>query len=399
MADEGFNPADLSHWANGDVEAKFARLRQRQPVAWHEHSDTGRGFWSITRHADIAAVNTDHQRFTNRAGVRISHDPEMGLIRPASDSMTETDPPEHTMMRKLVSRGFTPRSIQRFLPLVEARVRRVIDSLPKSEPFNFVTMAAAPLDVIGDIVGVPEADRRHLYDLTNRSFGDGDPDLSSGREDGSAAIKELKAYGLELARQRQARPQDDLTTQLVSSSVDGRPLTPVEMGGFLSLLIAAGNETTRNALTLGMHAFSQNPDQKLCVEDAARASTLSEEVLRWATPLASIRREVAQPVEFGGVQMRPGDKVVLWYISGNRDETVFAQPGQFDITRDARRQQAFGGGGPHYCLGSNLARLEIEIFFRELFRSFPDIRATGEPSLIRSNQFRAATSLEVQCTV
>lgn len=401
MAEESeFNPADLAYWVGSDVEDGFAALRRDKPVTWHEHSDTGRGFWSVSRHADIVAVSGDPATFSSASGVRIAHDPEMGLVRPASDSMAEQDPPEHTSMRRIVSRGFTPRSVKRFQPLVEARVRDIIDSLPKDEPFDFVSRAAAPLplDVIGDIVGVPDADRPYLYELTNRSFAEGDPDVSGGREDGSQAIQAVKQYGLELARQRQAKPADDLTTELVNSSVDGRPLSPAEMGGFLSLLISAGNETTRNALTIGMKAFTDCPEQRANVRAAEASGALSEEVLRWTTPLVSMRREVVQSTNLAGVDMAPGDKVVLWYISANRDETVFDRPSAFDVTRDASRHQAFGGGGPHYCLGSNLARMEIEIFFRELFSAFPDIRATGAPRFVRSNQFRAVTELTVTCS-
>jgi len=393
-----FNPASLDSWTSVDVDAAFARLRSEEPIAFHEHPDSGRGFWSVTRHEDISRINPDFESFSSAAGSRVAHDPEMDLLRPASDSFVETDPPTHTSMRKIVSKGFTPRGIKRFEDIIRDRVRDVVSGIPTSGTFDFVRAAAAPLPlhVIGDIVGVPEADRDYLFELTNRSFGDGDTAYDASPEDGSKAVEELRAYGLDLARQRRADPRDDLTTTLVATDVDGRPLSPTEMGAFLALLIGAGNETTRNALSLGMKGFSDFPEQRVALLNE-EPRNVADEVLRWATPLMGIRREVRKTAHIGGVQMDPGDKVVLWYRSSNRDESVFPDPLRFDVSRDASRHQAFGGGGPHYCLGSNLAKVEIQVFFEELFKAHPDIRVVSEPALVRSNQFRAVREMQTTC--
>lgn len=390
------NLADLDFWQNGDVDGTFAELRRRNPVSWHENPDSGKGFWSVVRHRDIAELNDRHELLSNREGIRVNHDKEMNLVRPGSDSIIEMDPPDHTSMRAMVSKGFSPRAVNRLEDSIRAHSRAIIDGMAEKGRCDFVAEAAAllPLHVICDIVGVPDEDRPYVFELTNRSLGENDPDLGEGPEHGSRASEELKEYGRTLGERRLVEPKDDLVTKFVTSG-----LTAKQMGGFFSLLIAAGNETTRNALSFGLDGFSKFPEQrKLFMSDPTLAPSAAEEVVRWASPLMNMRRTVVADMEFQGMPFAAGDKVVLWYFSANRDEDVFAEPFNFDITRDPIRHQAFGAGGPHFCLGSNLAKLEIQIFFAELFKRLPDIHTVADPVQMRSNQFRGVSRLDVEYT-
>ena len=398
---DSINLGSLDFWAEADIHAALATLRREAPVTWHEHPDSGKGFWSVTRHADIAQINGEMTLFSNREGIRINHDKGMGLVRPGTDSIIEMDPPQHTVMRKIVARGFTPRSVGRFEGLIRQRSRSIIQGVASRGSCDFVADLAVllPLHIICDIVGVPEEDREYVFDLTNRSLGENDPALSQGPEYGSAAAAELKAYGRDLGVRRIADPKDDLVTDLMNADVSGRALTPDELGGFFSLLIAAGNETTRNALSFGMHGFSEFPEQRdLFVRHHEFGPSAAEEIVRWASPLMHMRRTLTADTTFRGADMKKGDKVVLWYISSNRDEEIFEDPHRFDITRSPNLHQAFGGGGAHFCLGSNLAKLEIIVFFQELFAMLPDIHTVEEPVRLRSSQFRGVSRLNVEFT-
>lgn len=398
---DDFNLASLDFWSRQDIFGPLEQLRHERPVAWHEHPDSGKGFWSITRHQDISRVNGEPIPYSNRDGIRGNHDVSMGLVRPGTDSIIEMDPPQHSEMRKVVSRGFTPRAVGRFEAKIRQRSRQIIEDIAGLGKADFVTQAAAllPLHIICDMVGVPDEDRDYVFDLTNRTMGENDPELSQGPEYGSKAAEELKAYGRSLAERRLSEPAEDLVTDLVNAHVSGRSLTATEMGGFFSLLIAAGNETTRNALSHGLQGFSQFPEQRdLLIRKPEFAQSAAEEIVRWASPLMHMRRTLTHDVTLHDVAMRKGDKVVFWYISANRDETVFTDPYRFDVTRDPNLHQAFGGGGPHFCLGSNLARLEIAVFFQELFSILPDIHVVGEPVRMRSNQFRGISHMDVEFT-
>jgi cytochrome P450 len=292
--------------------------------------------------------------------------------------------------------------VRRHEDIIRERSRRIIDGIASKGGCEFISEAAAvlPLHVICDIVGVPDgAERDMVFELVNRSLGENDPDVSTGPEYGSEAVVELRAYGQALAQKRINDPRDDMVTYLVNATVDDRPLTPEEIGGYFSMLIAAGNETTRNAISYGLMGFSEFPEQRaLLISRPDLSMAMAEEVVRWATPLMHMRRTVTRDTVFRGIKMREGDKLAMWYISANRDEAIFAHPLVFDITRDPNRHQAFGGGGPHFCLGGNLGRLEIMVFFEELFARLPDIHVVGEPKALRSNQFRGVLDLRVEYT-
>jgi cytochrome P450 len=244
-----------------------------------------------------------------------------------------------------------------------------------------------PVAIICDMVGVPDADRPRLLDLTNRLLAGGDPEYGGTKESLAQAGHELREYGLWLGRSRLERPQEDIATTLVHAEVDGEALPPEDLGPFILLLIAAGNETTRNAISHGLWALTQFPDEKRRWLDdlEGHASTAAEEIVRWGSPLLHMRRTLTKDVVFGGVEMHAGQKVAMWYVSANRDEAHFEDPYRFDVTREPNHQGGFGTGGPHFCLGAHLARREVVVMMTELLRRLPDIEATARPEKLRSN--------------
>jgi len=385
---DAINLGSFDFWLRDDVHGALARLRHERPVAWHEHPDSGRGFWSLTRYDDIAAVTRDWETFSSAFGIQVlteAEDVERFRLR----SMISTDPPKHTKLRSLVNRGFTPRAVARAEESVRRRAREIVDAIAPKGEVEFVSEVASvlPVAVICDMMGVPETDRAHLLDLTNRLLAGGDEEYGGTKETLQQAGDELRAYGLWLAKSRLAEPQDDLTTTLVHADVEGEPLSPEDLGPFFLLLVAAGNETTRTAISHGLWALTEFPDEKRrWLEDLdGRAATAGEEIVRWASPLLHMRRTVNRDTTFAGVEMHRGDKVAMWYVSANRDEAGFADPYRFDIAREPNHQGGFGTGGPHYCLGAHLARRELIVMMTELLRRLPDIEATAKPEKLRSN--------------
>jgi methyl-branched lipid omega-hydroxylase len=393
------NPASFDFWLRDDVEGALAKLRHERPVAWHQHPDSGKGFWSITRFDDVAAATRDWDTFSSSYGIQVMTDPEdmqyMGAIR----SMISTDPPKHTNLRSVVNRGFTPKMIAKAEGAVRERARRIVDTIAPKGEAEFVTEVAdaLPVAIICDMMGVPESDRARLLDLTNRLLAGGDKEFGGTRESLLQAAGELREYGLWLGRKRLEHPENDLTTTLVHAEVDGEAMPPEDLGPFFLLLIAAGNETTRTAISQGMWAFTQFPHEKRKWQadlDGLSASAV-EEIIRWASPVMHMRRTVTRDTTFAGVQMQRNQKIAMWYISANRDEKYFPDPYRFDIARTPNEQGAFGTGGAHFCLGAHLARREVTAMFVELFRRMPDIEATAEPEKLRSNFIRGIKRLPV----
>src|SRR5881296_3145853 len=303
--------------------------------------------------------------------------------------MISTDPPKHTKLRSIVNRGFTPRMVAKAEDSVRRRAHEIVDTIAPKGQVEFVSevSSALPVAIICDMVGVPEADRPRLLDLTNRLLAGGDAEYGGTKESLRQAGQELREYGLWLGKSRLADPQDDITTTLVHAEVDGDALPPEDLGPFILLLIAAGNETTRTAISHGMWALTQFPDEKRrWLQDLdGRAATAAEEIVRWATPVLHMRRTVSRDTPFGGVEMKKDDKVVIWYLAANRDETQFTDPYRFDIMREPNHQGGFGTGGAHFCLGAHLARRELICTLTELLRRLPDIEATAPPEKLRSN--------------
>ena len=388
LALDEINPGSFDFWLRDDVDGALARLRRERPIAWHQHPDSGRGFWSLTRFDDIAAASRDWETFSSAYGIQVLTDPE-DTDRIGIRSMISTDPPKHTKLRSIVNRGFTPRMVAKAEDSVRRRAREIVDTIAPKGKVEFVSevSAALPVAIICDMVGVPEADRPRLLDLTNRLLAGGDAEYGGTKESLMQAGHELRDYGLWLGKSRLEHPQEDIATTLVHAELDGEALPPEDLGPFILLLIAAGNETTRNAISHGLWALTQFPDEKRrWLEDLdGRAITAAEEIVRWASPVLHMRRTLTRDVVFGGVEMTKGQKVAMWYISANRDEAHFQDPYRFDITREPNHQGGFGTGGAHFCLGAHLARREVVVMMTELLRRLPDIEATGTPEKLRSN--------------
>jgi cholest-4-en-3-one 26-monooxygenase len=372
----------------------FTWLRQNEPVFLHPEPD-GPGFWVITKHADIVQCNRDAASFSSdgaRGGVVVIEQVRQDQVEQqeaGGNLMLQMDPPDHTRYRKLVNRGFTPRMIGEMEKHIRELCNGILDAALAKGDSDFVVDVAAelPLEVIAELIGVPHEDRHKIFDWSNRMIGSEDPEYMVSEEEVFQAQVEMFMYAQQLAEERRATPRDDIITALLSADVDGESLSDMDFNLFFLLLSVAGNETTRNAIAHGMNAFLEHPDQwRLFASDlAAHTHGATEEILRWASPVMYFRRNVTKDVVVGGQQMHEGDKVTLWYISGNRDEDVFDDPFAFDITRSPNNHIAFGGGGPHFCLGAQLARMEIYVLFEELAKRVDHVEALGEPDRLRSN--------------
>ena len=388
---------DRDRFTEGIPHEWFAWLRANEPV-FHHDEPGGPGFWVITRHADVITCNRDAQAFSSdsdNGGVVGLEERELSDFEKAQGDakiMLMMDPPEHTRHRKLVNRGFTPRMIGMLEPHIRELTDQILDqAIAKSaaEGTDFVVDIAAelPLEVIAELIGVPREDRHKIFEWSNRMVGSEDPEYIVSEEEVTEAQVEMFMYAQQLAEARRDDPRDDIVSRLLEAEIDGDHLSDMDFNLFFLLLAVAGNETTRNAIAHGMNAFLDHPEQwQLLVEDpAGRIDAATEEILRWASPVMYFRRNATKDVELGGKQIKAGDKLSLWYISANRDEDVFDDPYTFDITRDPNPHIAFGGGGPHFCLGAQLARLEIRVLFEELARRVPSPERIGEPALLRSN--------------
>ena len=389
---------DVAFWQQpfSEVEAGFAALRRTPGLTFHGEFEVpflprGPGFYAVVRHADVLTVSRDAQRFCSGRGTQIPDMPE--AFSEFFGSMINLDDPRHARLRRIVSAGFTPRMLKRMEADVQRVAVEVVGAVAPRGECDFVTDIAAevPLRIICNLMGIPESQTRFVFDRTNVILGAGDPEYVAQIENVPAALlgagAELAALVQDLGRHRLANPTDDLTSALVHGQVDGEKLTDAELGSFFVLLVVAGNETTRNAISHGMKALCEHPEQRaLWRKDFdALAPTAVEEIVRWATPVIHFRRTATRDTELAGQPLREGDKLVLWYISANRDEEVFADPYRFDLRRTPNEHVGFGGPGPHHCLGAHLARREITVMFRELFRRLPDLEISGPPQMLASN--------------
>jgi cytochrome P450 len=391
--------ATIDPWIRPDREGIFAKLRDERPVSFHEEppildQETGEemvaagpGFWAVTRYADVMQVSRDPDTFRSAPSINIRDIPPE--IAEWLGSMINMDAPKHTKLRLIVNRGFTPRHVARIEESVRDQAREIVARVAPLGECDFVSeiAAALPLQIICDMLGIPRSDTQHIFELTNTILGVGDPEYVSSFEQLMAAGMELFQYGLDLAQQRLDHPTDDITSTLMHAEVEGHRLSPSELGSFFLLLVVAGNETTRNAISHGMLALTEHPDQRaIWMADFEGVSpTAVEEIVRWATPVIHFRRTVHHDTEVGGQRLSEGEKVVMWYNSANRDERQFPAPYTFDVRRTPNEHAGFGAGGPHFCLGANLARREIKVMFEELLHELRDIEITGPPAYLQSN--------------
>ena len=403
---EGFDFTDPSVNEKAVPHDELLALRRKAPVFWVEQpqgsrdgmsEESGSGYWAVSKHADVAAVSKNGKDFSTAENGAIIRFQE-GILREQVElqrvMLINQDAPEHTATRHIISRGFTPRAIGALDQIMKERAERIVREAAARGEGNFVEEVACelPLQAIADLLGVPQEDRRKLFDWSNQMLSYDDPEVPG---DPDVAAAEILGYSMEMAADRKANPRDDIVTKLVHADKDGRGLNDDEFGYFVIILTVAGNETTRNAITHGMNAFLDHPDQ-WDLWKRERPATMVDEVIRWATPVSVFQRTALNDVEVGGVQVRKGQRVGLFYASANYDEDVFEDPYTFDITRDPNPHVAFGGHGAHYCVGANLARQEVRLMFDALADQVPDITKLAEPRRLRSGWINGIKELQVK---
>ncbi len=401
--------SDIEFWAGPrDVrEGAFRTLRDTPGFVHFEERlledmpfPPGAGYYALARHADIWHVSRNPKLFCSGQGSNIGDLPQE--MNEFFGSMINMDDPKHFRLRSIVSRGFTPKEIATVEQYVRDKAAAIIDRLIEQFPektCDFVehVASALPLEIICDMMGIPAEDYAKIFGWTNTILGVGDPDYVTSYEELMAHSLEMFSYAQALGEDRRANPTDDITSVMMNAEVDGEQLTAQEFGSFFILLVVAGNETTRNAISHGMKALTDHPDQlaTLYGDFDTHARTAIEEMVRWASPVIHFRRTATEDTEIDGFPIAAGEKVVMWYNSGNRDERVFDDPYRFDVTRPVQPSQiGFGAGGPHFCLGANLARREMTVMFDEIRRRLPSLRITGEPDYLQSNFINGIKRLE-----
>jgi len=417
-------PTDVTNPANVDLSdldgfwvqpitdraAAFARLRERDPISFHPepvvpYAEPGPGFFALTRLDDIETASRNPDLFCSGKGSTSIADMPAEFVE-FFGSMIGMDDPRHARLRRIVSRGFTPRRLAQLTDDVSATARRIVDDVIDRGECDAVTDIAArlPLTIVCDLMGVPESQYEFVFDCSNVILGAADPEYVPDADNIVTAI--LQAGGglaqlmRELGEQRMRTPTDDVTSALVNAEIDGERLTPDELASFFVLLVVAGNETTRNAISWGLNLLTENPDQRaVWLDDIDGVTpTAVDEIVRLASPVIFMRRTCTRDTELGGVPMHAGDKLALFYWAANRDPAHFPDPDRFDVRRSPNPHVGFGGPGPHFCLGAHLARREMSVMFRELLTRVPDIHATAPPHRLRSMFINGVKHLPVAFT-
>jgi methyl-branched lipid omega-hydroxylase len=400
----------LEFWGLDDEirDGAFATLRREAPISFWPAIEmpgfaAGGGHWALTKLDDVFYASRHPDVFSSNPGITINdQNPDVAEY---FGSMIVLDDPRHQRLRSIVSRAFTPKVVARIEASVRERAHRLVASMIANHPDGEADLVSElagplPLQVICDMMGIPEEDHQRVFHWTNVILGVGDPDLTTDPEEFVKLSMDIGAYASALAEDRRVNHHDDLTSSLVEAEVDGERLSSSEIASFFILLVVAGNETTRNAISHGVVALSRYPEQreKWWSDFDSLAPTAVEEMVRWASPVVYMRRTLTQDIELSGTKMAAGDKVSLWYNSANRDESKFADPWTFDVARSPNPHVGFGGGGAHFCLGANLARREIRVAFDELCREIPDIVATEEPARLLSQFIHGIKRLPVAWT-
>ncbi len=388
---------DPTTYLAGPPHAFFDELRHDEPVYWHASERYAPGFWVVSKYADVIAIERDSKTFSSAKGGALLDDQTEGTEL----MMLNQDPPQHTRLRNLVARGFTPKVIKAMEPHIREAAKVIVDrQVGNPDVIDFVPNFAAelPLVVIAELLGVPYEDRHKIFEWSNRLIGNSDPEYNQGApEEAMEASMELYMYAQSLADARRERPMDDIVTTLISAELDGEQLSDIEFNVFVLLLAVAGNETTRNLISGGMLALLEHPEQRdrVLADVPGTLDTLVDEMLRYVSPVMYFRRTATLDTELRGVPIGQNDKVTIWYGSANRDEEVFADSHQFDVTRSPNEHIAFGGRGPHYCLGVALAKMEIKVMFEEMLTRVPEMRLAGEPERLSSNLINGIKHLPV----
>ncbi|UJA19832.1 cytochrome P450 [Thermoleophilia bacterium SCSIO 60948] len=399
---------DHTLFADSVPHEMFRVLRDEDPVHWQDEPE-GRGYWAVTRFDDIVAVHKDWRSFSSERGGTSLQDLEPDEIE-ARKSMIDMDPPPHNKLRAIVNRDFTPRAVRVFEERIRGLIDRILDDALERGEVEFVEDVAAelPMRVFAEMLGVPETDHRLLVELGDRMLGQDDPEHAIDPEVARAnrhlpfsnpAALEMFEYSQRIAADRRSCPRDDIVTKLVEAEIDGCPLSQKEIDVYFLLLAVAGNETTRHSISHGVLALIENPGELERLRgDPELIGTAADEILRWATPVHHFRRTATLDTEIAGTPVRENDKIATWFISGNFDERRFDDPMRFDVGRDPNPQMTFGPGGPHFCTGAHLARLEVRIVFEELIRRVASFEPTGPAERLQSNFFNGVKRMPLRLT-
>ncbi len=387
-------------WSHEVPHEAFDALRADDPVHWHPEPD-GPGFWAVTRHADVVAVSRDTETFSSELGCTFIDTQTDEALAQMRLTILNMDPPKHNRYRRLVSKGFTPRVVAQLEEQIKTRAERIVDEVCERGECEFVEDVAAklPLEIICEMIGLPESDWQRMFEISNTVVAFDDPEYQANPDIGAAAAAEIYLYCNDIAADRRANPRDDLMTALVQAELDGDRLDELELNLFFVTLVVAGNETTRNLITHGTLALMDHPEQmQMLRDDPSLYPGAVEEMLRWGTSIHNFRRTATRDTVLGGQPIKAGDKVVIYYMAANRDPAVFPDPYRFDITRTPNDHVAFGGGGVHFCLGANLARSEIRAITRQVVERMPDLALAGPVRRLRSDFINGIKEMPVTFT-
>ncbi|WP_345497137.1 cytochrome P450 [Nocardia callitridis] len=387
----GFDFTDPDVLAERLPVEEFAQLRRTAPVWWVAQSGRSSGFddggyWAVSKLDHIKEISKKPDLYSsqqNTAIIRFNEDMTRDQIDMLGNMLLlNLDPPKHTKIRRIISKGFTPRAVESLRAALTERAAKIVHEAKKAGSGDFVEQIACelPLQAIAELIGIPQEDRKRIFDWSNQMIAYDDPEFEG---DHMAATTEVMGYAWNMAEQRRACPADDIVTQLVNADVDGEQLASDEFAFFVILLSVAGNETTRNSITHGMKAFVDNPEQWEIYQQQ-RPRTAPDEIVRWATPVTAFQRTATADTVLGGQEITKGQRVGLFYSSANFDEEAFVDPFTFDVLRDPNPHVGFGGTGTHYCVGANLARLQIDLMFQAIADVMPNLRQLAEPERLRS---------------